>query len=533
MDNQMRRTEAFAIRDGKFKRVGSTPEVLPYRTTDAVSIDLKGKTVLPGFIDTHQHMMSYSVFHFGPWLDVNDWVCRSIENLKESVGQRVKTISEGDWIIGRGWTQQALGRYPNRWDLDEVAPNNPVLLRDCDGHSVVVNSLALKIAGIEEATADPHDAEVDRDSEGNLTGIFREYSQLHFLKFIKNPSEAEMLEIARRGLHSAASYGYTSIGNIQIPWAEGLDYDPIELRPLFKLHQKGQLPIRVRIYQQAYKRPTGDDHTYIDHLIGLGMRSPFGDDMLKIQGIKIVADGWPSSYTSYMRKPWADRPSYSGSSNYSQEQLDAVVRKCHENGWQLLIHASGDRASDMVLDAYEKALRVLPDSDHRHRLEHAFLLHDDQIERIVRLRLLVGALPIYIQSERVMEIIAPFKPNQQLYGRYKTLMDKGVRVHSGSDCHPMGEGIDPIRILKKLAMGWNPWAPKEKLTVEEALRTLTINAAYAHMEEDKLGSIEEGKLADLVVLSGDPLMVEPVKIDKIRVETTIVGGKIVYERKPL
>ncbi len=530
MDSQNRKAEAFAVENGKITRIGRTPEVIGLKTGSSVAIDLKGRTVLPGFIDTHQHMMSFSVFHFGPWLDVNDCACRSIKNLKELVEERVRAVSEGDWIFGRGWTKQALGRYPNRWDLDEVAPNNPVFLRDCDGHCGVVNSLALKLVGIQKEDVAPDNAEIDKDISGNLTGIFKEYSQFRFLNLIKNPSETEMLEIARRGLHSAACYGYTSIGNIQVPWAEGLAYDPIEVRPLFKLHQKGELPVRVRAYQQAYKVPSGDDHTYVNHLVGLGMRLPFGDDMLKIQGIKIIADGWPSSYTSYLRKPWADRPNYSGAINYSQQQLDVIVKKCHENGWQLLIHSSGDRANDMVLRAFKEAFDELGNFEHRHRVEHASLLHDEQIEEIVRLRLLIGALPLYVQPERVIEIIEPFKPYQHLYGRYKTLMKRGVTVYSGSDCHPMGEGINPLRILKNLVTGWNPWAPKERFTIEEALRALTINAAYAHIEEDRLGSIEEGKLADFVILSGDPLMAEPEEIDEIKVEGTIVGGKIVYER---
>ena len=291
---------------------------------------------------------------------------------------------------------------------------------------------------------------------------------------------------------------------------------PAEIRVIQKLRAENRLPIRVYIVIPV---------DFLDHLTDLGLRTGFGDNMVKIGGVKILADGSLGARTAALTEPYNDDPSTKGMSLYSQEQLNALVAKAHKAGLQLAIHAIGDQAVEMVLTAYERTLKKEPKKQHRHRIEHASVLNEGLIQRMKRLGVMATVQPHFVISDFwVTDRVGP-KRARWVYP-FKTLIRKGVLIAGGSDC-PV-EPISPL--LGIYAAVARKTFPDEGISVDEALRLYTVNAAFASFEENIKGSIEVGKLADLVVLSHNPREVLPEKIGDIQVEMTIVGGKAMHAK---
>jgi len=502
-------TQAVAIKDTKLTKVGTNKQVKRWISDKTKVIDLKGRTVVPGLIDAHAHMVD-----FGRWLTrVNLRGAKSIREIQEKVKKRVQETPGGKWILGRGWDQDRLAekRYPTRWDLDKVSPHHPVILDRVCGHASVANTKALELAGITKETRSPLGAQIDKDPRtSEPTGILREEAAMNLVwGKVPEPSEEETTDICSLACQKAVEAGLTSVH-----W---LVNEPIEIRILQKLKAQGKLPLRAYIVIPV---------EYLPCLRDAGMSTGFGDHVTKIGSIKILADGSLGASTAALRQPYSDDPSTRGITICSQKELYSMVAEAHNAGFQLALHAIGDRAIDLVLNAFERALKQNPREGHRHRIEHASVLNKTLIQRMKKLGLVASVQPHFVVSDFWVANRVGKARARWVYP-FKTLIRGGVVTAGGSDC-PV-ELINPL--LGIYAAVARDSFPEERVTVEEALRMYTVGAAYASFEEDVKGSIAVGKLADLTVLSDDPREVAPSKIKNIVVEMTVVGGRIVYSRR--
>jgi len=500
------RAEALAIRDGKIVAVGSEAEVRKYVGDGTKVIDARGKTVIPGFVDCHVHMAG-----FGQHLQALDLRnVGSIEEMKRKIREYAEKHPERGWILGGRWDHELFSerRLPTRWDLDEAVRDKPVFLIRVCGHIGVANSKALELAGIGRETVVDGGA-VDKDAfSGEPNGVLRENALNLVWRVVPKPSLAELEEACILACRKAVENGLTGVHWI----VDSAD----EIRVIQKLYNGGKLPLRVYL---------GIPAKLLDELLGLGLVSGFGNDMVRLGFVKLFADGSLGARTAALKQPYADKPETSGMLICSQRRLNWLVLKAHRAGWQLAVHAIGDRAIESVLKAFSKALKRFPRRDHRHRIEHCSVLNPRLIRRMKKLGLVASVQPHFIVSDFWVVDRVGAERARWVYP-FKTLLKKGVVVSSGSDC--------PVEPINPLLGVWAAVARKsfseESLTVEEALKTYTLNAAYASFSEADVGTISVGKFADLTVLSEDPFKVAPDEIRKIVVEMTIVGGKIVYSR---
>jgi predicted amidohydrolase YtcJ len=499
--------QAVAIENNKIIKVGKNAEIESLIKKSTKVIDLNGKTVVPGLIDTHIHMAS-----FGKTLaEINLRGVQSIKEMQDKLKKRVEKTEEEEWILGRGWDQDRLKekRYPTRWDLDKVSPNNPVVLTRVCGHLCVVNSRTLGKASITAETTSPSGGKIDKDSEtGEPTGILRENAMDLVHRIIPEPNEHQLMKACRLACQKAVEAGLTSVHWIINSEAEN--------RTIQKLRAQKKLPLRVYILI-----PVG----FLDHLIGLGLSTGLGDDLVRIGGVKIFADGSLGARTAALHKSYSDDSSTRGMMIHSKEKLEELILKTHKARLQLAVHAIGDRAIEAVLTDLENALKIQPRKDHRHRVEHASVLNKKLIGRMKKLGVIASVQPHFVVSDFwVADRLGP-KRARWAYP-FKTLIQKGVQIAGGSDCP-----VEPINPLLGIwAAASRESFPEERISVDEALRMYTINAAFASFEEDAKGSIDVGKLADFVVLSRDPRSVPPDEIKDIEVEMTFVGGRMVYVR---
>jgi len=498
--------EAITIKDEKIVAVGTDNQTKPWVGKQTKVMNLDGKMVVPGFIDAHVHMRGFG--RSLTWINLRG--VDSIGEMQQLLRERTQKTPEGKWILGRGWDQERFRekRYPTRWDLDDVTLNNPVIFTRFCGHVCVANGKALELAGITRDTVAPSGGQIDMDHEtGEPTGILRENAMDLVWNIVPEPSEGELAEICVLASQKAVEAGITSVH-----W---LVHSPAEIRILQKLRKEGKLPLRVYLVVPV---------EFLDCLIDAGLVTGFGDHMMKIGGIKILADGSLGARTAALKQPYDDEPSTKGMMLYSERSLNGLVLKAHKAGFQLAIHAIGDQTVDMALKALEKALEVSPREDHRHRVEHASVLNESLIQRMKKLGVIASVQPHFVVSDFWIEKRLGKARARWTYP-FKTLIEKGVLVAGGSDCP-----VEPISPLLGICAAVNRETfPQERITVEEALCIHTVNAAYASFEEKMKSSIEAGKLADLVVLSDDLRKIEPSKIKDVRVEMTIVGGKIVFQ----
>jgi hypothetical protein len=499
--------EAIAIKDGKIVAVGTNEHVKPWIGKQTRIVDLQGKMVVPGLIDTHVHMSGFGRF----FTEINLRKVDSIQKMQQLLRTYVQKTPKGKWIFGRGWDQERFRerRYPNRWDLDKAAPNNPVVFTRVCGHICVANSKALELAGITKDTVAPPGGKIDKSpATGEQTGILLENAMNLVWNVVPEPDEEELKEICALACQKALEAGLTSVH-----W---FVHSPVEIRVLQRLRREGKLPIRVYFVVPI---------EFLDNLIKAGLITGFGDPITRIGSVKIFVDGSLGARTAALKQPYSDDPSAKGITLYSQRKLNRLVLKAHKAGFQLAIHAIGDRAIEMTLKALEKALKTVPREDHRHRIEHVSVLNASLIQRMKKLGIIASVQPHFVVSDFWVEQRLGKKRARWTYA-FKTLMEKGILVAGGSDCP-----VEPINPLLGIHAAVNrEMLPQEKITLEEALRIYTVNAAYASFEERIKGSIEPGKLADLVVLSADLRKVEPCKIKDVKVEMTIIGGEIAYSR---
>lgn len=506
------KAEAVAIKNGKIIRVGEWNEVVGYMGKNTKIIDLEGKTVVPGLIDAHIHVADFGKIL--SWVELSE--AKSIEEVKGKIRAYSKNVPKGKWVVGYGWNENNFKekRCLNAKDLDEVATDNPVVLYRQQGRVCVVNSKALELVGVTKETKSPPNGEIEKDPQtGEPTGILRENATDPLWKIIPEPSAEETIENVKLAFQKILKAGFTSIHWIVL--------SPYEIPIIKEICARNDLLLRIYLIIPE---------NLLDAIGSLCLEKESASEMVKVGGVIIFADGSLAARTAALSRPYKDCPTTKGKILYTQEKLNDLVSKIHESNLQLLIHAMGDQAINMALKAIGKALAQTPRKDCRHRIEQAAVLNEKIIKRMKKLKVAVSIQPYMLISEfsvwSAMDRLG-IERASWLYP-FKALFREGVIVAGGSDC-PM-EPLNPFLHIKAAVA--RQFFPEQQITVEEALRMYTTNAAYVSFEENLKGSIEKGKLADLTVLSHNPLEIPPKEIDSIKVEMTIVGGKIAYSSSP-
>jgi predicted amidohydrolase YtcJ len=499
--------QAVAINDGKMVAVGTNIEIKQWISKTTKIVNLSGKTLVPGFTDTHAHMAEFG-FSLSR-IDLRD--VTSIKSMQKLLQKKVQKTPQGKWVLGRGWDQECFRekRYPTRWDLDKVSPNNPVALTRICGHVGIVNSKALDRAGISKKTISATGGQIDRDPEsGEPTGILKEAAYDLVLSTVPRPNEDELTQACILACNKAVEAGLTSVH-----W---LVSSAMEIRVLQRLKKQGKLPLRVYLIVPA---------ALLRFYARAGLCTGFGDDMLRLGGVKIFVDGSLGGRTAALEKPYSDAATR-GMLCLSEEDLTKIVKDAQRAGFQACVHAIGDKAISTTLNAFKSASVGGSGNPWRHRIEHASVLNKQLIKRLKNLRIIASVQPHFVVSDFWVQTRLGSARAKWTYP-FKTVVENDVLITGSSDC-PV-EPINPL--LGVFAFAARESFPEERISVEEALKIYTLNAAYASFEENVKGSVETGKLADFTVLSQNPLTANPKKIKGIQVEMTIVGGKIVYSRK--
>ncbi|TET58933.1 amidohydrolase [Candidatus Bathyarchaeota archaeon] len=501
--------QAIAIKHGKIMAVGTSKQILSLVGQSTKKIDIDGRTILPGFIECHAHGVGLGQ----SFSETNLRRVKSIREIQDKIKEWTKKTSSGCWIVGRGWDQDKLSehRYPTWKDLDEVSPNHPVLLIRVCGHLGVINSEAMRQAGITKETQPPEGGRIDIDHGTKMpNGILRENALDLVFKVLPERSRENLTETILQASQKMIEEGITTVH-----W---IISSGKELRTLQRLIDQNKLPIRIYAMIPV---------EYLDNLVELGITTGFGDDRIRIGSVKILADGSLGARTAALKDPYTDSPKTKGMLLYSERQLKKFIEKAHNANLQLAIHAIGDKTIEIILHTLKKILQKNPNLNHRHRLEHASVLNPNLIQEMKEINMIASVQPHFIISDFWVADRLGESRARWTYA-LKSMFKEGIVMIGGSDA-PV-EPVSPI--LGMYAATARKTFPQERLTITEALRLYTSNAAYASFEEDTKGSIEKGKLADLVVLSENPFQTPHEQLKQIKVVMTIVAGKIVYERRP-
>jgi len=514
MDAATPRAQALAIAGNRVLATGSDQEMRALLASDAKSLDLQGRSVVPGFTDSHLHFMSYGLSLM--LIDLAE--VPTLEQALARVAARAQTTPSGQWLIGRGWDHSLWsgGDFPTRHALDRVAPEQPVWLRRKCGHIGWASSRALELAGITAETPDPPGGAIDHDPDtGQPTGILKETAMDLVADLFDDPSIDEAANAIRVATANARKYGLVGVHTMEGAAA---------FRGLQKLRSAGELGIRVLI-----QIPESN----LDAAIQAGLQSGFGDDRLRIGGVKVFADGSLGGRTAYMLEPFENEPDNFGIAVSGGQHLKHVIATASRAGIAAFVHAIGDRANRNVLDAVEDSRRAGEGLRLRHRIEHAQILHPDDIPRLAKLGVVASMQPIHATQDIML---ADALWGARCAGAYafRSLLDSGAALAFGSD-----SPVEDLNVMKGIhaavtrrrASGYpgpEGWHPKQCISVAEAVYAFTAGAAYASGEEAIRGTLSPGKLADLVVLAQDIFAIDPMSIQDTEVIGTMFDGDFVY-----
>jgi len=539
MNHTNPKVEALLIRNGKIISTGSNKDIKLKASSNYEFIDLKGKAVLPGFIDSHVHFLGYAKSLIG--IDLSN--IRSKEEVIEKVKIRVEKTEPNVWILGYGWNENdwKVQKLPSKVDLDRVCNKNPIVLFRKDGHSIWVNSVTLKKYDINEHTLNPSGGKIVRKSDGKTpTGILKENAIYLILKKIKKENIEEFLptpvlnssttskEIKiknKRNIYDAiktASKNFNKVGITSVHNMENMNRQKI----LFDLNSKGELNLRIYSFFEQIEP---------EDLYDFKRNTKLDNRWTKIGGIKLFYDGSLGSRTAYMIEPYDDDKNNYGIKVIENEEVERLIRRANQLGLNFAVHAIGDRANKEVLDIYERVFKNYKnDAILRNRIEHAQILRVEDFIRFKKLNLVASMQPYHLASDMKMAEKGWGKRCKWSYA-WNKLVINGVHVTFGSDC-PV-ETINPVRdlyvsITRTRVDGYpdKGWYPEHKLTLKKAIYSYTFEGAYASGDEKIKGSIKEGKIADLVVLSNDIFKIPLKDILNTDVCYTILDGNIVYSK---
>ena len=507
--------QAIAVRGDRILAVGTDEEIERYSGEATRIIDVEGRFGCPGFNDAHLHLVSGGK----SMMEVDLVGAGSVEEIQRRVLRKLYRLPPGTWLTGRGWDQTLLPdkRWPTKRILDRIAPNVPIFLRRVCGHAALVNSKALTIAGITAETPDPPGGEIVKNpATGRPTGILKEGAMDLVAQYIPPSSEEVILAAVEAALAEARRLGVTSV-------QDNTSADMLEVYQ--QLLDEDKLTCRISEWP-----PLQEDLTEYKKL-----RNRYDGPMLRFGLLKGFSDGSMGSRTAAFFEPYSDDPSTYGIPQMTQEALNRLVLRADGEGFQIGIHAIGSRGNRMVLDAYALARKINGARDSRHRIEHAQVLTEADLPRFEELGVMASMQPSHCISDMRWAEERIGRERCRYAYAWKSLKNSGAVLAFGTDW-PV-ESLNPMlglyaAVTRRDTLGYPPrgWFPQERLTMEEAIEAYTLGSAYAEFMEKEKGSLEPGKLADVVILDRNLLSVSPSQILKTRVVYTIVGGKIVYQR---
>lgn len=520
-DKQHPTAEAVAVIGDRIVAVGTSAEIDRWRAPQTKIVDAAGKLLLPGFNDAHVHFVDG-----GASLDqVQLTDAPSQAEFAKRIAAQAGKMPKGEWMLGGDWdeTKWNPAQYPTSSLIDAVTPDTPVFLERYDGHMGLANSLAMKLAGVTAKTPDVPGGVIVRDAQGNPTGLFKDAAVAYIRKAIPPMTHAQRIRAIKRALDYAASLGVTSVQHMNPGHADVAAYS--------ELHEQGELTARI------YAAPL---ETGWQDYAKIGLRHAWGSSYLRLGAIKGFADGSLGSRTAYMFEPFNDDPNNRGilsDEMHPVEGMRSRLMKADAAGLQICVHAIGDHAISIVLDIYSDIAKANRQRDRRFRIEHAQHMAAKDFERFAKLKVIASVQPSQaIDDGRWAEPRLGHDRASRTYA-FRTFLDNGVPLAFGTDWPVIS--LDPMltiyaAVTRATLDGKHPdgWFPEQKLTVAEAVEAYTIGSAFAEFQEKDKGSITPGKLADMVILSDDIFKIRPELIRKVKVETTIVAGKMVYGGPP-
>jgi predicted amidohydrolase YtcJ len=509
--------EAVIVENNKIIFVGSNQQAKEKIDNNTLVIDLNGKLLLPGFIDNHVHFINGGLYLLG--IDLRP--ANSTKEFKEILKQYAKT-NRGKWITGGYWDHEKweTKSYPTKEMIDEVVPDQPVFVSRLDGHMGVANSLALKLAGITKDTPNPDGGIIVKDPvTGEPTGLLKDSAMDYIFNIIPSPTDEEYYQALDAALEEAKRLGVTSVQDISFNDA---------LRAYQKAKDEGILTCRIytRLPIAEYKS-----------LVEKGIKAGFGDEYIKLGSLKAFADGSLGSSTAWFFEKYShDTTTYGLPMDIVLDgSLEKWALDADKNGLQLSIHAIGDKANSYILDLFEKITNENPKWDRRFRIEHAQHVKFEDIKRFKDLGVIASAQPYHCIDDGVWAEKRIGVERIKYTYPFKSFLDNDVHLCFGTDWYVAP--LNPLlgiyaAVTRRTLDDKNPdgWVPEQKISVQEAIRCYTINSAYAAFEENIKGSIEVGKLADMVVLSENILLIDPVRIKDVEVVMTIFDGNIIYQK---
>jgi predicted amidohydrolase YtcJ len=519
--------EAIAVRDHHIVAVGDSASIRKMADPGTKVIDLKGRRVVPGFNDAHVHF-----FWGGQSLaSVQLRDAASEAEFRKRIADFARTRPKGEWILDGNWDEQkwSPARLPTHELIDEVTPDNPVWVNRSDGHMMLANTLAMKLAGITKETKDVPGGVIVRDKDGNPTGIFKDTAKDLIERVIPPPSDAQVDAAVLAAQQYALENGVTSVQDMGFTGSRAADMQARVVRGYQRLLDESKLKVRIsaRFPLSKYQR-----------LADLGVMTNFGNDRLVIGSVKAFGDGSLGSGTAWFFQPYDDAPETSGGPSdelRDPEQMYANMAGADRAGLHIATHAIGDRANKTILDLYERLEKDDGNADRRLRVEHAQHLRPADIPRFAQLHVIASVQPYHcIDDGRWAEKRIGHQRALTTYA-FRSLLDAGTTLAFGSDWFVAP--IDPLAgiyaaVTRRTLDGKHPdgWIPEQKITVPQAVHAYTVGSAYAESQEQDKGSLEPGKLADFVVLSDDIFHMDPITIIDVKVEMTVSGGEIVYQR---
>jgi predicted amidohydrolase YtcJ len=510
--------QAVAVLGDRIVAVGSTDDIEPWRGAHTQMIDAAGRLLLPGLNDSHVHFVDGGLSLDS--VQLND--ATSAAEFARRIGEQAKKTPKGEWVTSGDWdeTKWTPATMPTKELIDSLTPDIPVFVSRYDGHMALANSVTLRRAGITAQTPDPPGGVVVRDAQGNPTGALKDAAMDYVYKIAPPLSHDARLRAVKRALAHAASLGVTSVQHMNPEYADIAVYS--------ELLERGELTARI------YAAPLISG---VDDQVKIGIRRAFGGSFLRIGALKAYADGSLGSSTAYFFEPFSNQPNNHGLLSDEMHPVSLMrdrMMKADASGLQLCTHAIGDQGISTILDLYGEIVKAHGESDRRFRIEHAQHMAAKDFDRFAQLHVIASMQPYHaIDDGRWAEERIGHDRASRTYA-FRTFLNHGVRLAFGTDWNvaPLNPMLGLYAAVTRATLddkNPNGWFPEQKLTVAEAVEAYTMGSAYAEFQEKEKGSITPGKLADFVLLSDDVFTIDPVKIRAVKILTTWVGGKIVWD----
>ena len=521
-DDEDRVVEAVAIKGQRILAVGSSDSMRKLTGSNTEIIDADGRLVLPGFVDAHSHTTGVPP----DYLDL--YGTKSIAEIVEAVREKAEATPKGEWVVGSGtfmvysgWDDTRLKeqRWVTRQDLDPVSPRHPVLLIKDGGHAVVLNSHALRLAGIAKDTPDPKGQIVRDPDTGELTGAILKLATAVASELLPIPAEEQRIQAALSASDQLLRMGTTTIADAS---------STAETIPIFRaMYEQSRGPLVSTILDPVVPLDKGLEAS-LDFVRSWHVKSGFGDENIKLGSLKFFVDGGVTSRTAWFSRSYKGRPDYFGVSEVDKETLFETVRVADHLGWQLHFHTCGDAAAELVLQALEAAQKENPSRERRHLMTHLYVLSQEQMERMRRLGVIAVLQPnfVYALGEHMRAVLGEDQLAHLI--PFRSLLEAGVSVALSADGHPQEPLYGVYAAVARETKTGHVLGPEEAVSVMEALRAYTRTSAYARFEEDQRGSLEVGKLADLIVLDRDIRAVPPDEIKETQVLLTVKEGRVAF-----